>query len=164
MEESVNKLNQGDKVAIISPSFAAPGRWPHIYELGLSRLRERFGLEPIVYPTTAKLGASKQERSADLISAFEDPEIKGVISSLGGDDQVTYVKDLPDAPFRDNPKPYFGYSDNTHFMNHLWLNAVPSFYGGALFTQFARRAAQPRSLRLDQGRPGPHSAASSLVQ
>ena len=132
------KLKPGDKVAVLSPSFAAPGRWPHVYELGLSRLRERFGLEPVVYPATAKLGASTQERSADLISAFENPEIKAVVSSLGGDDQVTYVKDLPDEPFRSNPKPYFGYSDNTHFMNHLWLNGVPSFYGGALFTQFAQ--------------------------
>ncbi|MCL5105469.1 MAG: LD-carboxypeptidase [Armatimonadetes bacterium] len=136
--KQLTKLKPGDKVAILSPSFAAPGRWPHIYELGLSRLRERFGLEPVAYPATAKLGASKQERSADLISAFENPDIKAVISSLGGDDQVTYVKDLPDEPFQDNPKPYFGYSDNTHFMNHLWLNGIPSFYGGALFTQFAQ--------------------------
>jgi muramoyltetrapeptide carboxypeptidase LdcA involved in peptidoglycan recycling len=134
----LTKLKPGDKVAILSPSYAAPGRWPHIYELGLSRLQERFGLEPVAYPATAKLGASKQERLEDLIAAFRNPEIKGIISTLGGDDQVTYVKDLPDEPFRSNPKPYFGYSDNTHFMNHLWLNGVPSFYGGALFTQFAQ--------------------------
>jgi len=131
-------LRSGDKVAILSPSFAAPGRWPHIYELGLARLRERFGLEPVAFSTTAMLGASKQERAADLIAAFLDPEIKGIISTLGGDDQVTYVKNLPDEPFSSNPKPYFGYSDNTHIMNHLWLNGVPSFYGGALFTQFAQ--------------------------
>jgi len=135
---SLPKLRPGDKVAILSPSFAAPGRWPYIYELGLRRLRERFGLEPVSYPATAKLGASKEERSRDLIDAFQNPEIKAVISSLGGDDQVTYVKDLPDAPFANNPKPYFGYSDNTHFMNHLWLNGIPSFYGGALFTEFAQ--------------------------
>ncbi|RYX81177.1 LD-carboxypeptidase [bacterium] len=134
----LRKLQHGDKVAILSPSYAAPGRWPHIYELGIKRLWEDFGLEGVAYPTTFKLGASKQERSADLIAAFENPEIKGIIATLGGDDQVTYVKHLPDAPFRDNPKPYFGYSDNTHLMNHLWLNGVPSYYGGALFTEFAR--------------------------
>lgn len=136
--QTLPKLREGDKVAILSPSFAAPGRWPHVYELGITRLRERFGLDPVAYPMTAKLGSSKQGRAADLIAAFANPEIKGIISTLGGDDQVTYVKDLPDEPFRSNPKPYFGYSDNTHFMNHLWLNGVPSFYGGALFTQFAQ--------------------------
>lgn len=132
------KLKAGDKVAIISPSFAAPGRWPHIYELGLKRLREEFSLEPVAFPATAKLGASKEERAADLVAAFEAPTIKAVISTLGGDDQITYVKNLPDEPFKSNWKMYFGYSDNTHFANHLWLLGMPSFYGGALFTQFAQ--------------------------
>lgn len=132
------KLQSGDKVAILSPSFAAPGRWPHIYELGLQRLREDFCLEPVAYSTTSQIGASKEDRSADLVAAYKNPDIKAVISTLGGDDQITYVKNLPDAPFHDKPKPYFGYSDNTHFMNHLWLNGVPSYYGGSLFTEFAR--------------------------
>jgi muramoyltetrapeptide carboxypeptidase LdcA involved in peptidoglycan recycling len=135
----LNKFKKGDKVAILSPSFAAPGKWPHVYELGLKRLIEVFELEPVEFPATKKLGASQQERANDLIAAFENPDIKGVISSLGGDDQITYIKNLPPEPFRNNPKPYFGYSDNTHFMNFLWLNGIPSYYGGALFTQFAEQ-------------------------
>lgn len=135
----LNKLKRGDKIAILSPSFAAPGKWPHVYELGLKRLREIFELEPVEFPTTKKIGASKEERAKDLIAAFEDPEIKGVISSLGGDDQITYIKNLPKAPFINNPKPFFGYSDNTHFENFLWLNGIPSFYGGSLFVQLAEQ-------------------------
>ena len=137
--KNLQKLKPGDKVAILSPSFAAPGKWPHVHELGLTRLREIFGLEPVEFPATRKLGATAFERSQDLIRAFENPEIKGVIATLGGDDQVTYIKNLPSAPFANNPKPFFGYSDNTHFANFLWLNGVPSYYGGALFTQFARQ-------------------------
>lgn len=135
----LNKLKKGDKVAILSPSFAAPGRWPHVYELGLKRLREVFELEPVEFPTTRKIGASKEERAKDLIAAFENNEIKGVISTLGGDDQITYIKNLPKEPFVNNPKPFFGYSDNTHFENFLWLNGIPSFYGGSLFVQFAEQ-------------------------
>lgn len=131
------KLKKGDKVAMLSPSFAAPGKFPHVYELGLKRLREVFGLEPVEFPATKKLGATSEERAADLVAAFEDPNIKGVITSIGGDDQVTYIKNLPAEPFTQNPKPFFGYSDNTHFANFLWMHGVPSFYGGALFTQFA---------------------------
>ncbi len=131
------KLQRGDSVAIVSPSFAAPGKWPHVYELGLHRLREVFELEPVELPTTKKLGASKEERAENLISAYENKDIQGVIASIGGDDQITYIKNLPASPFVKNPKPFFGYSDNTHFMNFLWLNGVPSFYGGNLFTQFA---------------------------
>ncbi|MCX6702552.1 MAG: LD-carboxypeptidase [Candidatus Wolfebacteria bacterium] len=133
----LNKLKKGDKVAILSPSFAAPGKWPHVYELGKKRLMEIFGLEPVDFPATKKIGASKEERSKDLIDAFENKEIKAVIASLGGDDQVTYIKNLPSAPFVNNPKPFLGYSDNTHFENFLWLNGIPSYYGASFFTQFA---------------------------
>lgn len=131
------KLKKDDKVAILSPSFAAPGKWPHVYELGCQRLKNVFGLEPVEFPTTKKIGASGEERSKDLIDAFENNEIKAVIASLGGDDQITYIKNLPKEPFINNPKPFFGYSDNTHFINHLWLCRIPSFYGGSLFTEFA---------------------------
>ncbi|MCB9820775.1 LD-carboxypeptidase [Candidatus Nomurabacteria bacterium] len=132
----LSKLNPGDKVGIVSPSFAAPGKWPHVYELALKRVREVFELEPVEFSVTSKLGASKEERSKDLIDSFIQNDIKAVIASLGGDDQITYIKNLPSEPFIDNPKPFFGFSDNTHFANFLWLNGIPSFYGASLFTQF----------------------------
>lgn len=133
----LKKLQPGDKVAILSPSFGAPGTWPHVYQLGLERLRDVFNLEPIEFTTTKQINASVKDRAKDLVVAFENPYIKAVIASIGGDDQVTYIKNLPYEPFVQNPKPFFGFSDNTHFTNFLWLNNIPSYYGGALFTQFA---------------------------
>ncbi len=127
--KKLRKLEKGDKVAILSPSFAAAGKWPQVYELGLERMRSIFGLEPVEFPTTKKLGASKEERAADLVAAFEREDIRAVIATLGGDDQVTYIKNLPPEPFKNNPKPFFGFSDNTHFANFLWLQGVPSSGG-----------------------------------
>jgi muramoyltetrapeptide carboxypeptidase LdcA involved in peptidoglycan recycling len=132
----LEKLKKGDKIAIVSPSFAAPAQWPHIYDLCLRRMREIFELEPIEFPYTKNLGATGDQRASDLIAAFENPEIKAVMASLGGDDQVTYIKNLPSKPFIKNPKPFFGFSDNTHFINHLWLNNIPAYYGSSLFTEF----------------------------
>jgi muramoyltetrapeptide carboxypeptidase LdcA involved in peptidoglycan recycling len=137
--KKLHKLKSGDKVAIVSPSFAASAVWPHVHELGLKRIREVFELEPVMYPVTAKLDATLAEKANDLVAAFSDPEIKGVISTLGGDIQVTYIKNLPTEPFASNTKPFFGYSDNSHFANFLFLNGIPSFYGAALFTQFAHQ-------------------------
>lgn len=137
--QKLTKLKPGDKVAIVSPSFAASAVWPHVHELGLKRIREVFELEPIMYPATAKLDATLDEKAEDLKSAFSDSEIKGVISTLGGDIQVTYIKNLPKEPFVNNPKPFFGYCDNSHFCNFLFLNSIASFYGAALFTQFAHQ-------------------------
>ncbi len=100
----------------------------------MERLRELFELEPVEFPTTRKLDATAEEKSNDLVAAFESKEIKAVIASIGGDHQVRYVKNLPLEPFIRNPKPYFGYSDNTHVMNFLWLNGIPSYYGGSILT------------------------------
>lgn len=135
--KKLTKLKKGDKVAVLSPSFAAPAIFPKIFELGLDRLRSEFGLIPVEYPTTRKLNASTKDRTKDLIAAFEDTDIKAVFASIGGDDQVTYIKDLPIEPFANNPKPFFGYSDNSHFMNFLWIHGIPSYYGGSVMTQLA---------------------------
>ena len=128
--------------------MGAPARWPAVFELGLTRLREHFGLEPVEYPTTRRLEATAADRANDLLAAFMDGAIKAVFASLGGDDQVTYIKNLPVAPFHNNPKPFFGFSDNTHFANHLWHCRVPSFYGGHILAQFGMHGAMDQ-LTLD---------------
>ena len=67
---NLTNLHIGDKVAIVSPSFAAPGKWPHLYNLALQRVRDVFGLEPVEFSATSKIGASAEERSKDLIDSF----------------------------------------------------------------------------------------------
>ncbi|MDB9944419.1 LD-carboxypeptidase, partial [bacterium] len=118
--KKLTKLKKGDKVAIVSPSFAAPAVWPQVHELGLKRIRKVFELEPVEYPATAKLDATVEEKAADLVAAYSDPEIKAVISTLGGDIQVTYIKNLPSEMFVNNPKPFLGFSDCSHFSNFLF--------------------------------------------
>ncbi len=131
------KLQPGDSVGIVSPSFVAPAVFPMEYDLGLSRLREQFGLNPIELPHVRDGNASKQDKMDDLIQAFTDPKIKAVITTIGGDHQAEYVHKLSAEPFRNNPKPFFGYSDNTHFSNFLFMNGIPSFYGGCIYTEYA---------------------------
>ena len=64
---------------------------PMPYELGLRRMREEFGLVPVEYPTTRRMGASAADRAADLHAAFADAEVKAVAASIGGDDQITVL-------------------------------------------------------------------------
>ena len=52
------KASPGDKVAVLSPSFAAPGFAPEVHEQAMKRLAEVTGLVPVEYPTTRRLGAS----------------------------------------------------------------------------------------------------------
>lgn len=128
---SVPKAQPGDKVAVLSPSFAAPGVAPAIHEQALRRLAELTALEPVEFATTRKLGASARERADDFNAAFADPEIRAVLATIGGEDQITVVPHLDaDLAMRD-PKPFLGYSDNTNILNWLWGLGVPGFYGGS---------------------------------
>jgi muramoyltetrapeptide carboxypeptidase LdcA involved in peptidoglycan recycling len=68
------KARPGDKVAVVSPSFAAPGVAPAVHEQAMRRLTEVTGLVPVEYPTTRRAGADPQDRAADLNAAFADPE------------------------------------------------------------------------------------------
>ena len=135
--QKLQKLQKGDKVAVLSPSFAAPAIFPKVFELGLQRIRDEFELEPVEYPTTRKLNASAEDRTRDTIAAFSDPEIKAVLASIGGDDQVTYIYKMSPDIFVKNPKPFLGYSDNSHLCNFLFQYGIPSYYGACVMTQFA---------------------------
>jgi muramoyltetrapeptide carboxypeptidase LdcA involved in peptidoglycan recycling len=125
------KAVPGDKVAVLSPSFAAPAVAPAVHEQALRRLKELTGLVPVEYPTTRRAGASPRERAADLNAAFADPEIRAVLATVGGEDQITVVPHLDPEVLRADPKPFVGYSDNTNLLNWLWTHGVGGFYGGS---------------------------------
>jgi len=125
------KAAPGDKVAVLSPSFAAPGFAPEVHEQAMRRLTELTGLVPVEYPTTRRIGASARDRAADLNAAFADPEIRAVLATIGGEDQITVVPHLDSELVRAAPKPFLGYSDNTNMLNWLWNNGVAAFHGGS---------------------------------
>lgn len=135
------KPRPGDRVAIVSPSSGLPGLFPLPHELGLRRLRERFGLIPVEYPTTRRMGASPAERAADLHAAFADPDIKAVIATIGGEDQITVLPHLDAELIRANPKPFFGHSDNTNLLTYLWNLGIVGYYGGSVMCHFGRAGA-----------------------
>ncbi|MHB1527560.1 MAG: S66 family peptidase [Candidatus Dormibacteria bacterium] len=135
---SPSKLSPGDRVAVVSPSFAAPGKFPAVHELAMQRLRDEIGLEPVEYPTTRQLGASAEARAADLRAAFADPSIRAVLATIGGDDQITVLPLLDPEVFVANPKPFFGYSDNTNLLNWLWYRGIASYHGGSTMVHLGR--------------------------
>lgn len=141
------KPTPGDRVAVLSPSNGSPARFPEVYELGLVRLRDELGLEPVEYPTTRVLGTTPQERARDLNAAFADPSITAVMASIGGEDQITVLRHLDDELLRANPKPFFGYSDNTNLLHHLWTLGVVGFHGGSIMVHLGR-AGRPHPAHL----------------
>lgn len=131
------KLKPGDQVGIISPSAGLPGLFPWVQDLGLKRMRDIFGLNPVEYPTTRQMNAPLKDRACDIMAAFAEPNNKAVFASIGGIDQIKLIKYLDPKIFIENPKPFFGYSDNTHLHNFLWNLGIKSYYGGNIMTDFA---------------------------
>jgi muramoyltetrapeptide carboxypeptidase LdcA involved in peptidoglycan recycling len=153
------KASTGDKVAVVSPGFAAPAVAPAVHEQALSRIREVLGLVPVEYPTTRRLDATPEDRAADLDAAFGDPEVRAVLATIGGDDQITVIPHLDADLVRADPKPFLGYSDNTNLLNWLWTQGVAAFHGGSTQVQIGAGPGLDdvhlRSLRaalLDGGR------------
>jgi len=134
------KVAPGDRVAIVSPSYAAPGVFPAIHELAMDRLRTALGVVPVEFPTTRRPHATPADRAADLHAAFADPTIRAVMASIGGDDQITVVPHLDVSVVAANPKPFFGYSDNTNLLNWLWNLGIASYHGGSTMVHLGRGA------------------------
>ncbi|MCG8971072.1 S66 peptidase family protein [Streptomyces sp. CL12-4] len=135
------KPSPGDRVAVISPASGLPGLFPLPYELGLKRLREEFGLEPVEYPATRKMGATPRERADDIHAAFADPDVKAVFASIGGDDQITVLPHLDRELLRANPKPFFGWSDNTNLLAFLRNTGIVAYHGASVMCELGRSGA-----------------------
>lgn len=141
------KLNAGDKVAIISPSWGGAGepelRWR--YEQGVERLCDVFGLEVVAMPNSLKgadyLYDHPEARAADLMEAFRDKHIKGIITTIGGSESIRLLPYIYFDVIKDNPKIFMGYSDAT--IPHLFCHkaGLSSFYGPAIMTDFAENVA-----------------------
>ncbi|HAL09815.1 MAG TPA: LD-carboxypeptidase [Staphylococcus sp.] len=142
-----SKLSKGDTVAIVSPSSGYAGEEEVLWrtEVGIQRLKEVFGLKVKVMPHALK-GSDftynhPEKRVDDLHQALEDPEVKAIICTLGGDDSVRLWPYIDLNIIRNNPKIFSGYSDTTalHFM--FYQAGISSFYGPLLLTDFAENVS-----------------------
>ncbi|WP_310601592.1 S66 family peptidase [Anaerosporobacter sp.] len=133
------QLSKGDKVAIVSLSSGMLGEefCSHNIEIGIARLRE-YGLEPIFMPNSLKgieyLHEHPEKRAEDLMMAFKDDSIKGIICAIGGDDTYRLLPYLlGDEEFvklvKNSPKLFTGFSDTT--INHLMFYklGLVTYYG-----------------------------------
>jgi len=125
------KARRGERIAVLSPSFAPAGAFPAVHEQAMRRLTEVTGLIPVEYPTTRMMGAPPTERAADINAAFADPAIRAILAVIGGEDQITVIPHLDAGLAWRDPKPFLGTSDNTNIHHWLWANGVASFYGGS---------------------------------
>lgn len=111
-------------------------------------LTEEFGLEVVETAYALKdaewLSAHPEARAADLMDAFTDPSIRGVIASIGGDDSIRLIPHLDLEVIRHNPKIFVGYSDPTAIHFACLKAGVTSLHGPTVMSGFAENGGMSR--------------------
>jgi muramoyltetrapeptide carboxypeptidase LdcA involved in peptidoglycan recycling len=139
------KLHKGDTIGIISPSWGGPSVFPHVYENGLKHLKA-LGFETKEFPTAR--GDAKYQyqnpkvRAEDVNAAFADKEVRGIITTIGGDDSVRILPFLDKDIIRNNPKFFMGYSDATILTTFLNSLGLVAFNGPSIMAGFSQMEAE----------------------
>lgn len=136
-----DRLKIGDTVATVSLSWGGAGdeKLLYRYETGKKRLEE-MGLNVVEMDSTLKgseyVYNHPEKRAKDLMNAFKDPEIKAIISCIGGDDSIRLLPYIDYEVIRNNPKIFIGYSDTTITHLIMYKAGVRSYYGPSILGEF----------------------------
>lgn len=124
-------LEPGAEIAILSPSFAVLSSQQLVdaqEEVSAS------GFVPVVMPhasgTYGYLAGTDEDRAADIMAAFLNPEIRAIWCVRGGYGAARALPYLDFDLIGQNPKPLVGYSDHTALQLALLAQSeLPSFHG-----------------------------------
>jgi len=168
------RLAPGDTVAAVSLSSGLASLFPHRYEAGKRQFEEAFGVRVVDAPHAleddAWLRRNPEARADDLRWALTNPEVKGMISTIGGDDSVRLLPHLDPQLIRANPKVMMGFSDTTITLTAFLNAGVVAFHGPAFMTDLAENGGivptVEQSIRqtLFDAQPAPWQAAPSWTE
>ena len=134
------KLEKGDTIGIISPSSGGAAMFPRRLERGVAELR-RLGFNILIGKHARKrdkyMAGSIEERLEDLHDMFLNPEIKAIITTIGGTCSHQLLDGINFQLIKRNPKIFMGYSDITAL--HLVIyqkTGLVTFLGPTVLPQF----------------------------
>lgn len=130
-------LKKGSKIAIISPAGSVEeGQLTS----GLNLIQEK-GFEPVFgknalgkFSNGYNYSGTEKERISDLNWAFSDSDIDAIWATRGGYGCQHLLRHLKLSKYRQNPKWYIGYSDNTVIQSYLLKNGFASIHGQTIKT------------------------------
>ena len=135
------RLSPGDRVAAVTPSWGGPGTFPHRYAAGKRQFEEAFGVTIVEMEHTLAdpdwVKRNPRGRAEDLMAAFADPSIAGIIATIGGDDSIRLLPYLDLDVLRTNPKILLGFSDTTSLHFACLTAGITSFYGPSVMAGLA---------------------------
>ena len=134
-------LRPGSRIAAISLSWGGPGTIPCRHRIGKQQFEEEFGVTVVETAHALRdadwLARNPKARADDLMEAFTDETIDGIISTIGGDDSIRTLPYLDLDLIRNNPKVFMGFSDTTISHAACFKAGLVSFYGPSFMAGFA---------------------------
>ena len=134
-------LRPGSRIAAISLSWGGPGTVPYRYEIGKRQFEEEFDVTVVETAHALRdadwLAKNPEARADDLMEAFADETIDGIISTIGGEDSIRTLPYIDLDLMRKNPKVFMGFSDTTISHAACFKAGIVSFYGPSFMAGFA---------------------------
>ncbi|WP_339059903.1 S66 peptidase family protein [Tepidibacillus marianensis] len=134
-----NKLKQGDEIRVISPSRSLSIVDQANQKIAIKRLKAMcftvtFGEH--CYESDEFNSSSIKSRIDDIHQAFSDPNVKAILTSIGGHNSNQLLKYLNYFLIQANPKILCGYSDITALSNAIYAKTGLITYSGPHFSTF----------------------------
>lgn len=134
------KLSKGDTIGIFSPSTPITCFCPKRTKRGIDFLESK-GFKIIKGSLTEKSdfyrSGTIKERAEELNNLIRNPEVKCIMSTIGGMNSNSLLPYIDYEAFEKNPKPIIGYSDVTAILLGIYAKTnIPTYYGPALVASF----------------------------
>lgn len=134
------KLEAGDTIGIFSPSSPITYYCPKRFERAKKYLHDK-GFKILDGSLTTKhdfyRSGSIKERAEELNQLIRNPEVKCIMSTIGGMNSNSIVPYIDYEAFKRNPKIIIGYSDVTAILLAIYSQTgISTYYGPALVASF----------------------------
>jgi muramoyltetrapeptide carboxypeptidase len=113
-------LKPGDLIEIIAPAKYLDKERVTLATKRLEEMGFKVRHPKNLFRKKGFLGGTDEERTAELMSAFADPEVKAIMPGTGGYGTTRIIDDLDYDVIRKNPKILVGFSDITGL--HIAIN------------------------------------------
>lgn len=138
------KLKKGNLVKVISPSISMALPWiTEDIKKQATKKFEGMGLEVShgkhVMEKNKYNSSSIKSRVDDIHEAFRDPEVKMIITIMGGYNSIEILPHLDYDLIKSNPKILCGYSDITALANAIYAKTGLVTYSGPHFFDFGEQ-------------------------
>lgn len=135
------RLKPGDEIRVIAPSRSIAIVKEKQIELAIERLNKlgftvTFGRNTSMSEHDEFFSSSIDKRVEDLHEAFRDPNVKGILTVLGGYNANQLLQYIDYDLIKENPKIFCGYSDITALGVAIYKKTGLITYSGPHFSTF----------------------------